>query len=137
VLFWYETDRPTDREPILADPAIVQIGVDAAGLSPALNALRDWKPDLLYAHGLVDHTTERQVLDIAPPFSLRTATMARASAAGKRGKRRSPGPASGDSGGPAAAFLPAPLRRPESVRHGTRYRDQGARLETLSRTLPS
>jgi len=62
---WCETDRPTDR-PILPLPEGPIWCAETMGPERALAALRDWKPDLLYVHGLLDPATERQLLTVAP-----------------------------------------------------------------------
>jgi glycosyltransferase involved in cell wall biosynthesis len=66
VALWHEVDTPADFEliPIPADaPAwsVASLGVEAA-----LAELSNWRPHLLYAHGLLDPDVERRTLDIAP-----------------------------------------------------------------------
>jgi glycosyltransferase involved in cell wall biosynthesis len=63
---WHEVDTPADYEkiPIPADaPAwsVADLGVEAA-----LEELSNWRPHMLYAHGLLDPDVERRTLDIAP-----------------------------------------------------------------------
>jgi glycosyltransferase involved in cell wall biosynthesis len=66
VALWHEVDTPADydRIPIPADaPAW---SVSDLGLESALAELAKWRPDLLYAHGLLDPEIERRTLDVAP-----------------------------------------------------------------------
>jgi glycosyltransferase involved in cell wall biosynthesis len=64
--FWCETGSPGDR-------ARLQVPDDtptwcAADLGPdaAIGRLRDWHPDLLYCHGLLDPDIEAATLEVAP-----------------------------------------------------------------------
>lgn len=66
VAFWHEVDLPTNRERIPmpgGSPAwcVAQLGADQA-----LAALRDWRPELIYVHRLLDPKLEAQVLKMAP-----------------------------------------------------------------------
>src|SRR5262245_32627556 len=45
---------------------VTQWCVEECGTSQALAELRDWKPDLIYGHGLQDHTLAHGTLDLAP-----------------------------------------------------------------------
>jgi len=64
--FWYETtDGPTDRATI-PDPPAGGWSVAELGRAPALAALRRWRPDVIYAHGLVSPELEEQAFGIAP-----------------------------------------------------------------------
>ncbi|MBI2536918.1 MAG: glycosyltransferase family 4 protein, partial [Gemmatimonadetes bacterium] len=63
--FWYEIDRPSDR-PLLQLPEGPSWCAEELGREPAVAALRDWKPEVLYVHGLLDPATERRLLAVAP-----------------------------------------------------------------------
>lgn len=63
--FWFETDRPQDR-PALQLPDGPLWCAEALGPERAVAALRSWKPDVLYAHGLLDPSVERALLAVAP-----------------------------------------------------------------------
>src|SRR5688500_5120117 len=65
VAFWYETDDPPDRAAI-PDPPGGGWSAVRLGLEPALAALRAWRPDLLYAHGLRDPGVEAAAYAVAP-----------------------------------------------------------------------
>ena len=62
--FAYEVDAPADRAEIpLPDSTLFAIG---DGRDEALDRIRTWKPDVIYAHGMVDAGTEERLLEIAP-----------------------------------------------------------------------
>ena len=64
--FWYEKDSSPDREPISLQMAKRTWGVEQIGRDRALAGLRDWQPDVLYSHGLLDPELEAQILEVAP-----------------------------------------------------------------------
>ena len=66
VALWHEVDSPADYDLIPLPPAAPIWSVADLGVDAALAALQAWQPNLLYAHGLLDATVERRVLDIAP-----------------------------------------------------------------------
>lgn len=64
--FWCEVDEPADRLPIdLPDQCPVWC-VATMGAEPALTALRDWQPDVIYSHKVADPELELNVLGLAP-----------------------------------------------------------------------
>ena len=66
VALWHEVDTPTEY-PVLPTPAAAPVwSVSSLGLDAAVDELRKWRPDLLYAHGLLEPSVERRVLDVAP-----------------------------------------------------------------------
>lgn len=66
IAFWCEVDRPADRAPIALPEAVTYICAADRTTSGAVAALRRWAPDVLFAHGLQEPDTERQLLDVAP-----------------------------------------------------------------------
>lgn len=66
VALWHEVDTPTDCELIPVPASAPVWSVAELGQDGALAALREWRPTLLYAHGLLDPAIERRALDIAP-----------------------------------------------------------------------
>jgi glycosyltransferase involved in cell wall biosynthesis len=63
---WHEVDRPSEHS-VLPVPAAAPVwSVSTLGLQGAVDALREWRPDLLYAHGLLDPSVEERALDVAP-----------------------------------------------------------------------
>lgn len=66
IALWHEVDRPSDHG-ALPVPATAPVwSVSTLGLQRALDALRAWRPDLLYAHGLLDPAVEARALEVAP-----------------------------------------------------------------------
>ncbi len=66
VAFWHEVDQPANRDAIPLPEGVQAWSVAELGAERALTALRDWRPDLLYAHGLLNPKLEAAVLEIAP-----------------------------------------------------------------------
>ena len=66
VALWHEVETPSDYDEIPLPADAPSWSVTSLGLETALASLRRWKPSLLYAHGLLEPETERQVLDVAP-----------------------------------------------------------------------
>lgn len=65
VAFWYELDAAPERT-LVAPEKIPQWGVDTLGAEAALKALKDWRPDVFYSHGVSSPELEAQLLEIAP-----------------------------------------------------------------------
>ena len=66
VALWHEVDRPAEY-PVLPLPAGAPVwSVSHLGLDDAVDRLREWRPDLLYAHGLLEPSVEHRALDVAP-----------------------------------------------------------------------
>lgn len=63
--FWHEIAGPTDR-PLLKLPEGPTWCAEELGRDPALDRIRDWKPDVLYVHGLLDPSIEEELLTVAP-----------------------------------------------------------------------
>ena len=51
---------------IAVPPGVAEWCVEERGMAAALAGLRAWNPDLIYGHGLHDHTLVQRVLDLAP-----------------------------------------------------------------------
>ena len=66
VALWHEVDTPSNYELIPLPAAAPCWSVSALGADAALASLHEWQPNLLYAHGLLDPSIERRVLDVAP-----------------------------------------------------------------------
>ena len=65
ISLWHEANTPVDR-PVLSTASAPVWSVSTLGLEGAMEALRAWHPDLLFAHGLLDSSAEERTLDIAP-----------------------------------------------------------------------
>jgi len=66
VAFWHEVDEPTGRERILLPEGVPGWCLSDLGSERAVAALRDWQPDVIYGHGLLDAKLEAETLKIAP-----------------------------------------------------------------------
>jgi glycosyltransferase involved in cell wall biosynthesis len=64
--FWCEVDEPAEREQITLPPGSPTWCVSELGAELALAGLRDWRPDLIYTHKLLDPKLEAETLSIAP-----------------------------------------------------------------------
>lgn len=64
--FWYETDEPSDRQPIAGALDLPSGSPSAGGLEASLRGIEQWRPDVLYVHGLTDPGIEERLLSIAP-----------------------------------------------------------------------
>jgi glycosyltransferase involved in cell wall biosynthesis len=64
--FWHEVDLPANREQIGLPDHVPAWCVSDLGRESALAELRQWHPDVIYAHGLSDPTLEAETLTIAP-----------------------------------------------------------------------
>ncbi len=63
--FFCETDIPHNREPISLPGSVPVWSVEAMRLGGAVDALRAWKPDIVYAHKLHRPSVEARVLGLA------------------------------------------------------------------------
>ncbi len=66
IAFWYERDEPLDRAQIALPAQSLAWCAASMGFEAALNALRDWRPDVIYTHKVLDPEVEREILEIAP-----------------------------------------------------------------------
>ncbi len=66
VAFWHEVDAPANRERIALPAEVVSWSVEELGAAGALEALRRWQPDLIYAHGMLNPALEALTLRVAP-----------------------------------------------------------------------
>jgi glycosyltransferase involved in cell wall biosynthesis len=73
--FWHEVDAPSDRDRVDVPVGTIDICAGDIGIDAAIQQLRNWKPHVLYVHGLQNVDTEAKLLDIAPAvFFLHTYT---------------------------------------------------------------
>jgi glycosyltransferase involved in cell wall biosynthesis len=66
VAFLSEVDEPADRQPIVSRETVATWCVADVTAGPALRALREWRPDIIFGHGLLDPRLEARILKIAP-----------------------------------------------------------------------
>jgi glycosyltransferase involved in cell wall biosynthesis len=63
---WHEVTGPLEREPIFLPEGSSTWCIEELGLDTAVQRLRDWQPDVVYAHGLLDASLEQLVPTVAP-----------------------------------------------------------------------
>jgi glycosyltransferase involved in cell wall biosynthesis len=61
----HEVDEPLDRGPLHARAEIAEWCL-ADGAGAAIERLRRWRPDVIFAHGLEDETLETRIASVAP-----------------------------------------------------------------------
>ena len=66
VAWLHESDWPPDREPIGCPEQVVTWCASELGVTRSLAGLQQWKPDLIYTHGLRDAGLEASVIKTAP-----------------------------------------------------------------------
>jgi glycosyltransferase involved in cell wall biosynthesis len=62
--FLYENDVPVDRDPIPLPDSCPTWDVSRLGLRMALAKISEWRPDVVFVHGLQDPETEGALLDV-------------------------------------------------------------------------
>lgn len=65
IAWLYETDPPSDRELISCPSDAAQWCAAGLGKPSALEQLRQWRPDIVYTHGLFDPAFEAAVIEVA------------------------------------------------------------------------
>src|SRR5258707_8215206 len=64
--FLHEVNEASEREQIALPNGSPAWCVDELGAKQGLAKLSDWRPDIIFAHGLAEPELERQLLEIAP-----------------------------------------------------------------------
>jgi glycosyltransferase involved in cell wall biosynthesis len=64
--YWFEIGDDSGLEQISLPKGVPAWCVEEIGAKCALELLREWKPDLIYSHGLLDPRLEHEVLEIGP-----------------------------------------------------------------------
>jgi len=65
VSFWYEIKSDPTAEQIELPRGVTSWCFEELGIDRALKALREWTPDIIYSHGLLDTRLEEAVLPSA------------------------------------------------------------------------
>ena len=63
---WHEIEGHHGRARISLGPANPSWSVEQLGVEPAIAALRGWRPDVLYCHGMLTSAWQRRLLECAP-----------------------------------------------------------------------
>ena len=66
IALWHEKDVPANRDLIWLPGNAKEWCVGDLGAGGALRNLREWKPDLIYSHGLIESELEAAIPEIAP-----------------------------------------------------------------------
>jgi glycosyltransferase involved in cell wall biosynthesis len=66
IAFWHERDVPAANDKIALAEGVPAWCVSELGARRALAALRDWRPDVIYAHSLMKPKLEAAMLKVAP-----------------------------------------------------------------------
>jgi glycosyltransferase involved in cell wall biosynthesis len=66
VAFLHEAEGALERPPIAPDATLTRWSMADRGKVPALAGLKNWRPDLIYNHGVHDLDLEARLLRIAP-----------------------------------------------------------------------
>src|SRR5687768_10375565 len=61
-----ERDEPPERDAIALPSSVPWWNVAELGIPAAVERLRDWRPDVILSHGMLDSTLEARVIDLAP-----------------------------------------------------------------------
>jgi glycosyltransferase involved in cell wall biosynthesis len=64
VAFWHEMDVPDDRPTVEVPAGVVDICASRVGMEAAIAAVRQWKPDVVYVHGMRDIGVEKRLLGL-------------------------------------------------------------------------
>src|SRR5687767_8800284 len=66
VLLCHEIDEPDDRPRFALPPGVQALSVADLTAAVVLDRLREWRPDVVYVHGLNDPFFEEQLQSVAP-----------------------------------------------------------------------
>ena len=66
VAFFHEVDEPKERPPIDVANRVSVFSAASSGVDTAIERLSQWKPDVVYSHGLHDVRTVERLREVAP-----------------------------------------------------------------------
>jgi glycosyltransferase involved in cell wall biosynthesis len=66
VTLCHEVDEPDDRPRFSLPPGVNAMSVAETSAAGVLDRLREWRPDVVYVHGLIDPALEEQLQGLAP-----------------------------------------------------------------------
>jgi glycosyltransferase involved in cell wall biosynthesis len=64
--YWYEVKSDSTSEQIELPDGVTAWCFEELGIERALDALREWRPDIIYVQGFLDQDLEQEVLKVAP-----------------------------------------------------------------------
>ncbi len=131
---FHELDAPTDHTPLDLAGHTPSWSVEQMGLEAALAALRAWKPDLIYAHGLREAATEARVQEVAPAVFFAHDYYGTCISGGKAFTRPTVRPCDRTFGWPCLLqYFPRGCGGRSPITMVREYRRQSSRLELLRR----
>ncbi len=132
VAFWHEVDQPSDRAPIDLPADVPHISAAHRGMDEALDALREWRPDVIYVQALLEAETGRRLQQIAPSV-LFLHTYAGTCISGAKTQRRPvPAPCNRTFGWPCLVqYFPRECGGRSPVTMWKEYRRQHTQLEVM------
>ena len=137
VAFWHESDVPTNDQIALPDN-VPSWCVSEMGARKALTALRAWRPDVIYAHSLMQPKLEAEMLKVAPAVFFAHAYYGTCISGGKTFKRPRPTPCHRRFGWQCMAhYYPHRCGGLSPLTMLKEYRRQARRLEHYQSTKPS
>jgi glycosyltransferase involved in cell wall biosynthesis len=132
--FWHELGEPPDGDPFALPAGSPSWSAERLGVERALASLAEWRPDLLFSHGLLDPGVEARTLQIAPAVTLAHAYYGTCISGAKMFKHPANRPCSRTFGWPCLAhYYPRRCGGWSPVVMVREFRRQSARLELLSR----
>ena len=131
VAFFSASTATTERGAVVLPPSVPALLIEPSQPDP-LNALRSWRPDVIFAHGLEDPAIEADLLDLAPSIIVEHTYSGTCISSSKTMSwpalvqcERRFGPAC------LALYLPRKCGGANPVTMARLYRTQSARLRTL------
>jgi glycosyltransferase involved in cell wall biosynthesis len=133
IAFWHELGEPPDVAPFALPAGRPSWSVDEVGLEPALAGLREWRPQVIFSHGLLDPEIEARTLQIAPAVLLAHAYYGTCISGTKMFKNPTNMPCSRTFGLPCLAnYYPRRCGGWSPITMVREFRRQSARFELLS-----
>ncbi len=133
VAFWHESNVSGTNDQIALPESVPSWCVSELGARKALAALRAWRPDVIYAHSLMQPKLEAEMLKVAPAVFFAHAYYGTCISGGKTFKRPTATPCHRRFGWQCMAhYYPRRCGGLSPVTMLTEYRRQAKRLKHLS-----
>jgi glycosyltransferase involved in cell wall biosynthesis len=134
VAFWHEVDEPVDRQRIKCRPEVADFCSASMGVDAAVDALRAWKPDVIYVQGVTDVGMEARLIEIAPAIFFLHSYVGTCISGGKTWTRPTPIPCSRRFGSPCLLhYFPHGCGGSNPLTMWRLYQKQSHRLRLLKR----
>lgn len=134
VLLWHEVDQPSERAPIDLPADVPRISAANAGMDAAFNALRDWRPDVVYVQGLLEADTGLRLQRIAPSVLFLHSYVGTCISGAKTQRRPVPAPCHRTFGWPCLVqYFPKACGGRNPITMWSEFRRQTTQLEIMRR----